>query len=206
VKTFHLHLDLLVAESEKFSRQLNGSFKEASEGAIKLDEDSELFGFFLDYMYRDRSILSRDISHTSEYVTLARLYAMSERLAAPRLQASCLWRFTQFPAHNTVISDEATCELLQIACTEITERVSEDPMRAHIFWYAGYKISSLQKSGMFRQLLCDVPEVARQVCLMVTQGQPPKSAMPNELSFKRFSPESEHTMRETMYATPAAVE
>ncbi|KAF2254525.1 hypothetical protein BU26DRAFT_514416 [Trematosphaeria pertusa] len=139
-KTFYLHSDLLTAESQRFSNSLTGKFMEAEASAIEIeDEDPDLFGFFVEYLYRDRSVLSREVQHYSEYVTLARLYAMGERLMAPKLQTYSLWRFAQSLASNTFISEESICELLRIACTEITERASEDPMRAQIFWYRGDK-------------------------------------------------------------------
>lgn len=133
-RAFYLHFDLLIAESDRFFNSLTGKFKEAEEKAIELvDEDPELFGFFAEYLYRDRSILSREIQHYSEYVTLARLYAMGERLVAPKFKAYCLWRSVQSLSSDTFISDESVCELLRIACTEIAERAREDPMRAYIF-------------------------------------------------------------------------
>jgi hypothetical protein len=194
-RKFYLHFDLLVSESDKLSRELNGSFKEAETKAIDIaDEDPDLFGFFVEYMYRDRSILSREIEHYSEYVTLARLYAMGERLLASRLRAQCLWRFTQNLHSSTVISEECVCDLLQTACNEITERVKEDPLRAQIFWYAGRKIANLQKSAMFRQLLRNVPEVGQQICLWVDQSLPPKQDTPIEAQYSRFEPESEYSL------------
>jgi hypothetical protein len=61
-----------------------GNLKEAEDGTIEIeDEDPELFGFFVECVYRDQSILSRDVQHHSEYITLARLYATGKRLIAP---------------------------------------------------------------------------------------------------------------------------
>jgi hypothetical protein len=192
-RTFYLHLAILTAESEKFSRELKSGFKEASKKEIDIaDEDPDLFGFFVEYIYRDRSILSRDVAHYSDYVTLARLYALGERLIAPSFQAHCLWRFTKSLSSGTTVSDESTCELLQIACAEITERVKDDALRSHIFWYGATKIASLQKCGMFRQLLCDVPEVGRQLCLWVNLSRPSSIEQPSELQYKKFQPESEY--------------
>jgi hypothetical protein len=145
-------------------------------------------------MYRDRSILSRDIEHVSNYITLARLYAMGERLLAPRFRAQCLWRFTQMLGSNTTIPDDSICDLLQIACTDVVERKKEDPLRAHIFWYAGVRISGLQKSSLFRHLLRNTPEVGQQVCLWVNQPQPPKPATPSQTRYERFGPESEYSL------------
>ena len=204
-RAFYLHFDLLVAKSDRFSNSLTGRFKEAKEKAIELvDEDPELFGFFAEYLYRDRSILSREIQHYSEYVTLARLYAMGERLVAPKFKAYSLWRFVQSLSSDTFISNESVCELLRIACTEIAERAREDPMRAYIFWYAGAKISKLQKSDMFRQLLCDTPDLGRHLCLWIDKSKPAKADMPNELQYQKFAPESEYPLQDASEAAPKA--
>ncbi|EUC33757.1 hypothetical protein COCCADRAFT_36419 [Bipolaris zeicola 26-R-13] len=202
-RTFYLHFDLLVAESDMFSNSLTGGFKEAEEKAIELeDEDPEIFGFFVEYLYRNQSILSRDVAHYSEYVTLARLYAMGERLMAPKFQAYTLWRFAQPLDTRTTISDESICELLRIACEEIMERVGEDPLRSHIFWYAGNQIAGLQKSGMFRRLLCDTPDLGRHICLWLGQSQPKKPDMPNELRHQKFEPESEYPLQQYSKTAP----
>ncbi|KAH7349230.1 hypothetical protein BKA66DRAFT_600368 [Pyrenochaeta sp. MPI-SDFR-AT-0127] len=203
---FKLHLDLLVAESEKYFKTLTGPFKEAAERAFREeDEDPELFGFFVEYIYRDRSILSRKVQHYSEYVTLARLYAMGERLMARTFKEYCLWRFTESLGTHTV-SEEGICLLLEIACTEISERVKEDPMRSQIFWYGGTKIAALQKSSMFRQMLLDIPDLGRQLSLWVNQSQPSKAAMPNELLCQRFGPESEYSLKKTAEMAPEVKE
>ncbi|KAF2789769.1 hypothetical protein K505DRAFT_365307 [Melanomma pulvis-pyrius CBS 109.77] len=145
-RTFYLHSNLLTAESERFSKSLSGKFKEAEENAIHLeDEDPNLFGFFVEYLYRNRPC---EVKHNSAYVTLARLYALGERIMAPNFQSHCLWRFTQSLGTNSDISGESICELLRIACTEITERPKEDPMRVHIFWY-GPKSPTSRNSTCF---------------------------------------------------------
>jgi hypothetical protein len=90
---------------------------------------------------------------------------MGERLLAPKFKAYSFWKFAQSLRSDTFISDENICELLRIACMEITERIREDPMRAQILWYRGKKITNLQKLGMFRQMLCDVPDLGKHLCL-----------------------------------------
>jgi hypothetical protein len=193
-KTFHLHLYLLVAESERFSVGLTGNFKEAQDHTINIeDEDPEIFGFFVEYIYRNRSILSRKVSHYSEYVTLARLYAMGDRLIAPKFKAQCLWRFTEDLESDTTVSDDCTCELLNIACIEITERAEEDLMRSQIFWYAGKKIRDLQKSPAYGQLLRDEPEVGRHMCLWMNKDIPVRAPKPIELQLEKFRAESEYS-------------
>ncbi|KAK7187454.1 hypothetical protein DPSP01_002572 [Paraphaeosphaeria sporulosa] len=190
--TLYIHSHLLKNESERLLKDLEGGFKEGAESAIELeDEDPNLFGYFVEYLYRDCLILSQNVDHYSAYVTLARLYALGERLMAPKFQAYALWRFSHSLATHTLISEESICELLRIACTEITERAREDPMRSQIFWYVGFRISDLQKFDMFRQLLCEIEEAGKQICLWMNRSQPGKPAEPSELQYKRFAPESE---------------
>jgi hypothetical protein len=166
--------------SERFTKSLEGDFKEAEERTIEIDdEDPELFGYFIEYVYRDRSILSREVQHCSKYITLARLYAMGERIMVPAFQTYCFWTFTQSLEVRSPVSDEGMYELLQLACTKITERFREDPLRSPIFRYCGDKITTLQKSALFRQLLHELPELGRQLCIWVHRDQPRKAATPN---------------------------
>ncbi|PVI02537.1 hypothetical protein DM02DRAFT_670533 [Periconia macrospinosa] len=195
-KTFYLHTDILITESEAFLKNLTGSFKESSENAVAMeDEDPELFGFFVEYLYRGCPIFSRKVEHYSEFATLARLYAMGERLMASKFQAYALWRFTESLHIGAAISDEIICDLLEIACTEITERTREDPMRAQVFWYAAAKIKNLQQSTMFRQLLNEIDELGKHLCLWMSKEQPGKASMPNEANDKKFTPESEYSFQ-----------
>lgn len=204
-KTFYLHSDILTTESEEFLRNLTSGFKESSENAIKMeDENPELFGFFVEYLYRDRSILSREVQHYSEFVTLARLYAMGERLMAPKFQSYALWRFTESLGTYSQISEESLCDLLQIACTEITERAREDPMRSQIFWYAGTKITDLQKFSMFRQILGEVEDLGKHLCLWMNKSQPARLSAPNEAQYQKFDPESEYGLLDPLEVTPKA--
>ncbi|KAF2735230.1 hypothetical protein EJ04DRAFT_563570 [Polyplosphaeria fusca] len=192
-KTFFLHADLLSAESEKFQKNLTEGVKTAKKVVVEVkDEDPDLFGFFVEYLYRDRSILSRDIKHHSEYVTLARLYAMGERLMAPKFQSYALWRFSESMHYSNIpIPDESLCILLQIALREIPESLTEDLMRSHIFWYAGTKISSLRKSWMFRAHLCALTDIGKQLCSWVKQNRPGGVPSTYELLYDKLERESE---------------
>jgi hypothetical protein len=74
-----LHRVRSILESYDWQLQI----KEAKEYIVEKDEeDPDLFGFCVEYLYRDQLILSRKLQHYSEFVTLARLYAMGERLLA----------------------------------------------------------------------------------------------------------------------------
>lgn len=54
LKTFFLYCDLLSIKLEVFLKAITSSFKEAKEYIVeKDDKDSNLFGFFVKYLYRD---------------------------------------------------------------------------------------------------------------------------------------------------------
>ena len=58
-KIFLLQSAFLIAELDLFSKALHGEFKEATKRRIELEnEDPELFGHFVEYLYRDCFILS----------------------------------------------------------------------------------------------------------------------------------------------------
>lgn len=134
-------------------------------------------------------------STTPLYVTLARLYAMGERLVASTFQSYTLWRFSHSLGTNTPnLRGESTCDLLGIACMEITERAREDPMRSLVCGYAASRIESLHKCNTFRQLLCDIPEPGKQWCLWMSQDRPEIPAMPSKLQ-RQFAPESKFDLQ-----------
>ncbi|CAI6273943.1 unnamed protein product [Periconia digitata] len=196
-RTFYLHKDIITAESEVFLKALTEPFKEANEHAVKLDDENpELFRYFVKYLYRDRSILSRRIAHYSELATLARLYAMGERLMAYKFQSCVLPRFTEAVNYSTQVSEEVICDMLQTACTKMTKRMEEDLMRSLIFWYAAYRISNLQQSRIFQQMLNEIPELGKQICLWMAKAQPVELPVPShnrdQASNPKFAPESEY--------------
>ena len=194
-RTFLLHSGLLSGESEKLYNSLKGDFMEAENWKIDLpDEDPELFGYFIEYLYRDCSLLSRNVANYSEYITIARLYALGERLGAVKFQSIALRRFIASLNSSSQIPELSICDLLEIACTTITARVTEDPMRAQIFWYASSRISQLQKFDTFRQMLKELSELGACLCMWLNQQQPTK---PAESSQTRFEPESEYSLEDS---------
>ena len=56
------------------------------------------------------------------------------------------------------------------------------------------KLANLQKVDKFRQLLCDIPDLGKHLCLSTQKNQPKKPIMPNDLLHKRFVPESEYPL------------
>lgn len=164
-KKFFLHEDLLIYESKKFRGQFQGGFSETTTQCLPdCEEDVELFRFFVEYLYRDGWVSSKSIKHDSEYVKLARMYSMGERLQAERFQQAVLWKFSA-NFSGTSIPDQAICELLEIVCTELPERSDEDSLRDLIFWYAAKRLSTLKKYTVFQQMLVDIPDLGRYLCM-----------------------------------------
>ncbi|KAK8243559.1 hypothetical protein IWZ00DRAFT_486584 [Phyllosticta capitalensis] len=167
-KTFLIHEDLLCRESDKMNFQLRGPFKEAQTGKIPdCDEDPALFAFFTEYLYRDGWVRKdKTLVHSSEWVLLARLYAMGERLGAKSFQDACLWKFLRDFTRDSSIPDSEIVQLLEII-TELPERnTKDDPLRSAILWYAASKLSRLQKYSAFKNhLLSNYPDLGGQIVM-----------------------------------------
>ncbi|KAK7529867.1 uncharacterized protein J3D65DRAFT_160839 [Phyllosticta citribraziliensis] len=174
-RTFYIHESLLCHASEKLSVQLRGPFKEAQTGKIAdCEEDPSLYAFFADYLYhdgwlRDPSKIEDDV----EWVLLARLYAMGERLGAKVFQNACLWRFWHSITRYSDIGDSEICQLLATT-TELPERSNkdDDPLRSLVLWYTASRISSLRNSQEFKDLIfTDHPELGSQILMWVADNK-----------------------------------
>lgn len=120
--------------------------------------------------------LQKEITHQSEYVNLARIYSMGERLRAERFQKAVLWKFaTSFS--SATIPDQAICELLEIVCTELPELSKENGLRDLVFWYAASKLSSLKKYNIFQKMMQEMPDLGRYICMRAGNGtsEPPRN-------------------------------
>ncbi|KAL8674154.1 MAG: hypothetical protein Q9168_001448 [Polycauliona sp. 1 TL-2023] len=147
-KTFLIHSELLAHESDRLAMDVKSGFYEGSSRSILLhEEDSELFGYFVEYLYRGEWIAEEQVRRESDYIVLARLYTLGERLQAHKFQFATLRKFTSSFGSQTSLSDQTVCELLDIACTELPERIHEDPLRAQIFWSVVFLGSSGRAAG-----------------------------------------------------------
>lgn len=156
------------------------------------EEDSELFGYFVEYLYRSESIMpmAKDEILSSDYVILARLYALGERLQAHKFQLAVLGRFTRSFTSSTSLPDQGICDLLDIICTELPDKINEDPLRAQVFWYAACRLTRLQGYDYFLRLLEMHKDLGRHMCIRAnnsTASQPSKVLEPLP---QRFKPES----------------
>ena len=80
-------------------------------------------------------------------------------------QFATLRKFTASFTSRTTIADQGVCDLLEIACAELPERVDEDPLRAQIFWYAASRLTMLQDYDYFLQLLEIHKELGKYLCI-----------------------------------------
>lgn len=173
------------------AQDVNGGFAENSSKKALLDEeDPELFGYFVEYLYRGDWLVKEGFERDSDYVVLARLYALGERLQARRLQLAILRKFILSFGAKTFLPDQCICDLLDVACTELPDRLVEDPLRAQIFWYTASQLGRLQGYDYFRHLLETNKDLGKHLC--VWAGNTSKE-QPGKTSGKlppRFKPES----------------
>lgn len=196
-KTFYIHSALLLHESDRLAKCVGGGFKEEMDKTVALEEeDPELFGYFVEYLYRDGWVAEQAVKRDSDYPVLARLYALGERLQAKDFQRAALRPFiiSSLPHVSFKMSDHCICELLEIACGELPERVEEDPLRAHIFWYAASRLRELQGYDYFLQLLDTYKELGKALCLRAGNGSGAQPRQTSEPLPRRFKAES--TFRE----------
>lgn len=190
-KTFLLHSELLAYESERLAKDVSGGFNEQSSRRILLlEEDSGLFGYFVEYLYRNEWLAHKQVERDSDYIILARLYALGERLQAHQLQLAILRKFTSSLSSKTSLSDQGICDLLEVACAELPERINEDPLRAQIFWYATSQLTRLQNYDYFLRLLGIHEDLGRHLCIRAENSSASQPTTPSESSPERFRPES----------------
>ncbi|QDS71868.1 hypothetical protein FKW77_010075 [Venturia effusa] len=166
-KTYHIHSSLLCRESERFYKSLNSEHTEATQLKIDLiDETAHQFRHFIDFLYE----LDWKPKTTSS-IRLAELYALGERLVAPRFQDIILQVFRE-GSDIRAINLSQLCQLSGFACSNITERFHprDDPMRDVIFWLVSTRIAELQKTEEFRQVLIEHAELGTQLILRAGNG------------------------------------
>ena len=191
-KSFLLHSELLVQESDRLAKDVQGGFNEESRRRIILpEEDSELFGYFVEYLYRGGWLAeeAEKVERESDYIILARLYALGERLQAQSFQSVILRKFTS-SWKSQRLPDQGVCDLLDIACTELPERINEDPLRAQIFWYAASRLTRLQEYDYFLRLLETHECLGKSLCVRAGDSSKNPPNGPSEPVPLRFKSES----------------
>ena len=190
-KTFLLHSELLAYESDRLAKDVSGGFNEQSNRRILLlEEDSGLFGYFVEYLYRSEWLAHKQVERDSDYIILARLYALGERLQAHQFQLATLRKFTSSLSSRISLSDQGVCDLLEVACAELPERINEDPLRAQIFWYATSQLTRLQNYDYFLQLLGMHEDLGKYLCIRAGNSSASQPTRPSEPLPERFRPES----------------
>ena len=170
---------------------VDGGFQEAEHREIILDEeDPKLFGYFLEYLYRGGWIADeKGVNRDEDYIILARLYALGDRLQAGDFQRAALNKF-YLSFSKASLSDQTTCELLEIAHGQLPKRVNEDPLRAQIFWYAALRLTRLHKYSNFLQLLDEHRDLGKDLILRAGDGSKPQPQHRKEQLPAKFEAES----------------
>ena len=164
-KTFLLHADLLADASDRLAKSVSGDWAEARNKEIELpEEDPALFGYFAEYLYSDAWISRASIDMDSEYIVLARLYALGQRFQADRFQRATRRKFdSNFPAsqqypHQT-IPVHHLCDLMYIVLNEIVDTDDVDVLAESIYEHARAQGSKLRRNAYFHWLAKEWPDL-----------------------------------------------
>lgn len=192
-RTFRLHSALLAKESQRLSASINNDSKEAAERTIDLDEeDLELFGYFVSYLYTSigrwcslpegsgPAVSSRCnncgysgyitrtggsvTKHSADYTILARLYTLGDRMSAYTFQQTVLADFMSTFNSSLSLPDHDICNHLEIATTELPDQTREDPLSIQIFWYAACRLESLRNFQRFWTMLDSLSDMSKHLC------------------------------------------
>ena len=147
-KTYHLHEDLVCQASASLAAIFaDQDSQEALERRVVLQyEDPDLFALFIEWLYSEEmaSIAFSDVKDPSQYLILARLYLMGQRLEARRFQHVICKGITSTFGRRYI-----PCELLFVAHTELAGLPDGDPLRQQIFYHAERCASVSDRSPAF---------------------------------------------------------
>jgi hypothetical protein len=191
-RTFQVHKSLVRSESEYFGRALGTGLRETAEQKCALlEEDPQLFGYFVEYLYRETWLYDTGESiHYSNLFILATLYAQGERLLASNFQNAISHKFTINLSKAQELPEGDICDLLPVCSTELPVLEHEDPLQAQIFCYAASRLSKLQKFDPFVVLLQQHPYVGVKICMRTgndTSRQPELAKNMNSPMFRTES-------------------
>lgn len=147
--------------------------QEAQQLKIDLsDETTDHFTQFVNFLYQPN--WEPTCTETSDMIYLAEDYALGERLVAQSFQDIILRTFRKnIPnIQRWGISHAQLCALLKIACSSITEREHprDDPMRDVILWLIMSRLTELQKTEEFMQVLTEHWELGTQLLMRAGNG------------------------------------
>ncbi|KAI1905823.1 hypothetical protein LOZ65_006922, partial [Ophidiomyces ophidiicola] len=152
---FYLHLRLLTRASTYFEKALESNrFAEGQEQKVDLKEvDPDIFGFFVEWLYRDRWEHQAEPSalHETAIPLFTRVYALGQRLLCPLMEeAAARIVYKSCDALGNNISDTVVCDLLELSESELP---SEDTLSDRILWLAVERLEKLQKFDRFNSLI-----------------------------------------------------
>ena len=164
----------------------NVNFKEKKEGKLELDEDPALLVHFFEYIYQHGGGQINAVEHEADYILLARLYAMGDRLQADGFQGHVLRCFLANFGPYTKLSDGTICDLLEIASDELPARVDVDPLKDHVYWYVAARLDKLRKVPRFGEILCLRASLGKDLCLRAGNSTTPQPHKPSDPLPTRF--------------------
>lgn len=190
-KTFLLHFELLAHESNRLAKNVKNEFDEQSIKRILLDEENpELFDYFVKYLYRTKWLTKKGFLRDSNYIIIARLYALEERLQTHKFQYVILRKFISFFTNYTSLSNQDVCDFLKIICTKLSNKINEDSLKDQIFWYVASRFTQFQKYDYFLRFLKMHKNLKKYLCIRVENNFISQSKKSSESLSLRFRPKS----------------
>jgi hypothetical protein len=88
------------------------------------------------------------------------------------------------------MSDWIICDLLEVVCDELPDRVNIDPLKAHIYWYVAARLDRLRKFSRFVDILCKRASLGKELCLRAGNSNMSQPHRPSDPALPRFKKES----------------
>lgn len=161
-----MHQARLELGSQRIATGLKTCYVEGKERIYKLEgEDPELFKYFAGCLYRDNfvfTVSSKPAQDSRLLIKSARLYALGERLLAPRFKDVAIYNFRKslcsllsyFTSDTKDESKDLICDLLEIATNELPDLSStEDPLKTFILALCIHCLDGLQRHQRFKKLI-----------------------------------------------------
>lgn len=111
---------------------------------------------------------------------------MGDRMQAEAFQAHVLRRFLSKFDQSTTISDWIVCDLLEIVCDQLPDRINIDPLRDHVYWYVASRLDQLQHFPRFSTVLSSCPCLGKDLCLRAGNGTSPQPHRPSDSLPRKF--------------------
>lgn len=188
-KTFYLHRSLVCHESTQLSAALD-----TTDTCTLAGEDPELFGLFVDYLYREAwSIGCSDCFKPGDYLLIARVYGLADRLGADDFKHTLQYLLHEHFEQNVNVRSLMPVghveDLLEYLGRTAPRHLREDRFHKSMLALVGRNVIS-QAAPTKIDWLGQNPEIAAQLLAAYMEGFPWDFDLPVTRPPKRFRPDS----------------